>query len=132
MLPSLGDHFSHIVFQFDERLLGPRVSVIGAHCPEDAVGLTEYLGDRALPASGTGIIDHIAFLATDLKGFWATLRREGYQWRDRTVPSLGLHQVFVEDPSGVTIEMNFPASEAVSIEHLPEYCGTHKSEEMNP
>jgi hypothetical protein len=27
------------------------------------------------------------------------------------VPSLGLHQVFIEDPSGVTIELNFPAEE---------------------
>jgi len=27
------------------------------------------------------------------------------------VPSLGLHQVFVEDPSGVTIELNYPAQE---------------------
>jgi hypothetical protein len=28
------------------------------------------------------------------------------------VPSLGLHQVFFEDPSDVTIELNFPVSEA--------------------
>jgi hypothetical protein len=32
--------------------------------------------------------------------------------RERTVPSLGLHQVFFEDPSDVTIELNFPVSEA--------------------
>jgi hypothetical protein len=28
------------------------------------------------------------------------------------VPDLGLHQVFLEDPSQVTIELNFPAAEA--------------------
>jgi hypothetical protein len=27
------------------------------------------------------------------------------------VPDLHLHQVFLEDPSGVTIELNFPAHE---------------------
>jgi hypothetical protein len=27
------------------------------------------------------------------------------------VPSLGLHQVFIEDPSQVTIELNYPAAE---------------------
>ncbi|MFZ9740235.1 MAG: glyoxalase, partial [Prochlorotrichaceae cyanobacterium] len=32
----------------------------------------------------------------------------------RTVPDLGLHQVFLEDPSGVTIELNFPAAEAAA------------------
>ena len=83
--------------------------------PNDPSGLTAYLGDKDLPATGTGTVDHIAFLATNLPDFWATLRKAGYRWRDRTVPSLGLHQVFVEDPSGVTIEMNFPASEVGSL-----------------
>jgi hypothetical protein len=27
------------------------------------------------------------------------------------VPLLGLHQIFVDDPSAVVIELNFPASE---------------------
>lgn len=90
------------------------VHIIGID-PNDPSGLTAYLGEKDLPATGTGTVDHIAFLATNVQDFWATLRREGYQWRDRTVPSLGLHQVFVEDPSGVTIEMNFPASEVASL-----------------
>jgi len=34
--------------------------------------------------------------------------------RERTVPSLGLHQVFFEDPSSVTIELNYPAAEAAA------------------
>ncbi len=46
---------------------------------------------------------------------WATLRAEGISWRDRTVPSLGLHQVFIEDPSGVTIELNYPAAEVADL-----------------
>lgn len=91
------------------------VHIIGID-PDDPSAVTAYLGDRELPATGTGTVDHIAFLATNVQEFWATLRREGYEWRDRTVPSLGLHQVFVEDPSGVTIEMNFPASEVRSLD----------------
>jgi hypothetical protein len=35
-------------------------------------------------------------------------------YRERTVPSLGLHQVFFEDPSAVTIELNYPAEEAAA------------------
>ncbi len=42
----------------------------------------------------------------------ARLKEAGLPYRERTVPSLGLHQVFVEDPSDVTIELNYPASEA--------------------
>jgi 16S rRNA (adenine1518-N6/adenine1519-N6)-dimethyltransferase len=40
------------------------------------------------------------------------LKKHGVAHRERTVPSLGLHQVFFEDPSDVTIELNFPVSEA--------------------
>ena len=31
---------------------------------------------------------------------------------ERSVPTLGLHQMFLKDPNGVMIELNFPASEA--------------------
>jgi catechol 2,3-dioxygenase-like lactoylglutathione lyase family enzyme len=88
------------------------VHIIGID-PNDPEGLLAYLGDKsAAEEAGTGTVDHIAFLATDLQGTHARLKRAGYQWKDRTVPSLGLHQVFIEDPSGVTIELNYPAEEA--------------------
>ena len=73
-------------------------------------GLLDYLGDKA-DTTGTGAIDHLAFIATDVRGFRTRLERDEIAFRERTVPGLGLHQVFFEDPSGVTIEMNFPAHE---------------------
>jgi catechol 2,3-dioxygenase-like lactoylglutathione lyase family enzyme len=97
----------------DERDYGT-VHIIGVD-PENPSGLTAYLGDKSLPAAGTGTLDHIAFLATGIEQMWATLRAEGICWRDRTVPSLGLHQVFIEDPSGVTIELNYPAAEVADL-----------------
>ncbi|MDR8726876.1 VOC family protein [Burkholderia pseudomultivorans] len=90
------------------------VHVIGVD-PANPDGLTAYLGDKDLPATGTGTVDHIAFLATGVEAMWQTLRTENIAWRDRTVPSLGLHQVFIEDPSGVTIELNFPAAEVAGL-----------------
>jgi catechol 2,3-dioxygenase-like lactoylglutathione lyase family enzyme len=90
------------------------VHIIGVD-PNNPAGLTAYLGDKPLPASGTGTgtgtVDHIAFLAASVEQMWETLKAEGIAYRERTVPSLGLHQVFIEDPSGVTIELNFPAEE---------------------
>ncbi|MFS8973418.1 VOC family protein [Cupriavidus necator] len=86
---------------------------------DNPAGLAAYLGEKDLPESGTGTLDHIAFLATGVAQMWATLRAEGIPWRDRTVPSLGLHQVFIEDPSGVTIELNYPAAEVAGLA-LPE------------
>lgn len=76
-------------------------------------GLVEYLGGKDEESlRGSGAVDHIAFLASDLKTMRVTFDREGIAYRERTVPNLGLHQVFLEDPSGMTVELNFPASEA--------------------
>ncbi|MBN3778036.1 glyoxalase [Burkholderia sp. Ac-20345] len=101
------------------------VHIIGID-PNAPEGLIAYLGDKDLPQTGTGTVDHIAFLATGLEQFWARLRDAGYAWRDRTVPSLGLHQVFVEDPSGVTIEVNFPADEAIALKQATPAAATAK------
>ncbi len=88
------------------------VHIIGID-PNDPEGLEAYLGDKD-PASlsGTGIVDHIAFTATDLADMRRRCEQLAVATRERTVPALGMHQLFLEDPSGVTIELNYPASEA--------------------
>jgi catechol 2,3-dioxygenase-like lactoylglutathione lyase family enzyme len=80
---------------------------------EDAAGgLPSYLGDRDVELPhGTGSIDHIAFSAQGLDAMLAHLRQLGIAARERTVPALGLHQVFLNDPDGVVIELNYPATE---------------------
>lgn len=88
------------------------VHIIGID-PTDPVGLKAYLGDKdPSPLSGSGTVDHIAFAATGLADMRRRCERLLITTRERTVPALGLHQVFLEDPSGVTIELNYPASEA--------------------
>ena len=88
------------------------VHIIGVD-PNDPEGLKEYLGDRDVASlKGTGTVDHMAFRATGLSQMRAKLKQAAIPYRERTVPSLSLHQVFVEDPSDVTIELNYPASEA--------------------
>lgn len=93
------------------------VHIVGID-PNDTAGLQGYLGDRkgadgaGSDAAGTGTIDHVAFTATGVADMHDRLRAHGHAWRDRTVPSLGLHQIFVEDPNGIVIELNYPAAEA--------------------
>jgi hypothetical protein len=88
------------------------VHVIGVD-PSNPDGLKQYLGDRDLSTlNGTGTVDHMAFAATGLPDVLARLERCAVPYRERTVPDLNLHQVFFEDPSQVTIELNFPAHEA--------------------
>ncbi len=74
-------------------------------------GQRRYLGESAA-ASGTGSIDHIAFRATGLAEMINRLDSLGIEARRRTVPDQGLKQLFIRDPNGVTIELNYPASEA--------------------
>ena len=88
------------------------VHIIGVD-PEDPEGLKEYLGERdSASLKGTGTVDHMAFRATGLAQMRARLQQAAVPFRERTIPSLGLHQVFIEDPSDVTIELNYPAAEA--------------------
>lgn len=78
----------------------------------DPSGLANYLGDRPqAQLRGGAAVDHLAFAATNLHGMRERFGAMGVPFRERTVPGLGLHQLFVEDPSGVTIELNFAAPE---------------------
>jgi len=90
------------------------VHIIGIDS-SDPAGLADYLGDKGADAlHGSAAVDHLAFLATDLPDMHRRLHTAGLAFRERTVPSLGLHQLFVEDPSGVTIELNYPAEEGIA------------------
>ncbi len=64
----------------------------------------------------TGAVDHLALRASDLAGTVARLRQFDVDYDLRTVPGLGLRQVFVRDPDGVRIELNFAASERLPDE----------------
>ena len=69
-------------------------------------------GPDGAPRQGSGAVDHIAFFADGLAAMRAHLEAQGVAYRHRVVPALGLQQVFVTDPCGVLIELNYPASEA--------------------
>jgi catechol 2,3-dioxygenase-like lactoylglutathione lyase family enzyme len=71
-------------------------------------GLRDYLGQRpAEELHGSGAVDHIAFLATDWPGMRQRCDSLGITFHEQPVRSLDLLQVFLMDPSGVTIELTF-------------------------
>lgn len=87
------------------------VHVIGID-RDDPAGLEQYLGGRDEGAlAGSGAVDHVAFFVTGLAHMLERLKAGGIACRERTVPLLGLHQVFVDDPNGIVVELNFPAAE---------------------
>lgn len=56
---------------------------------------------------GTGSVDHIAFKCKNIQEFIARLDSLGQPFRTQEIPDFDLKQIFVKDPNGVTIELNF-------------------------
>jgi catechol 2,3-dioxygenase-like lactoylglutathione lyase family enzyme len=71
-------------------------------------GIRDYFGKLSEEdLEGSGSVDHIAFAATDWPGTRRRFDALRIPYRVQRTPSLDLIQVFLTDPSGVTIELNF-------------------------
>jgi catechol 2,3-dioxygenase-like lactoylglutathione lyase family enzyme len=90
---------------------------IGDRPPFKFPGAWLYCGDHPVvhlvgvddqAQAHTGAIDHLAFRANDCAGFTGRLTERGVAFEERDVPATDLHQVFLRDPDGVRIEINFP------------------------
>ena len=66
--------------------------------------------------AGTGAIDHIAFRAKGLKDTMAHLRRHKIEFNERRANGQALYQLFMVDPNGVKVELNFDAAEAEGLD----------------
>lgn len=99
-----------------DQVANALVHVIGIDL-NDPEGLKQYLGDRDLSSlKGSGAVDHIALFDTGLEAKLAHLAKLGMAVRERTVPAIGLHQLFLDDPNGVVIELNYPAQEKTALD----------------
>jgi len=98
---------------YDEA--GVAVIHVTALDPADADVAMERLRDRLgelavqvdLRSRGTGVIDHIAFRCEDFPAMVKRLQTAGLYHRVRQLPQLGLVQILVNDPNGITLELNF-------------------------
>ncbi|GIK82022.1 MAG: VOC family protein [Pseudorhodoplanes sp.] len=85
------------------------------HLTQGGAKVTEnrmkYLGQESQAVRGSGVIDHVAFRATGLEEMIAHLDKLGVGYKERQVNDQGLYQLFVFDPNGVKVELNFSASE---------------------
>ena len=86
------------------------------HLTTGGAGVSEnrmaYLGQQSEATEGTGVIDHVAFRATGLDEMLARLDAAGVDYNERRVDDQALYQLFLFDPNGVKVELNFPAEEA--------------------
>jgi catechol 2,3-dioxygenase-like lactoylglutathione lyase family enzyme len=67
--------------------------------------------DRPMPATRTGVIDHMAFSASGLGGMKARFDAAGVRYELRRQAGAGTWQLFSHDPNGARVELDFDAAE---------------------
>jgi catechol 2,3-dioxygenase-like lactoylglutathione lyase family enzyme len=69
------------------------------------------IAGRALPADPRGVLDHMAFTATDLPGTVAKLNARQIPFDLRRQAESGTWQLFCFDPNGARVELDFDRAE---------------------
>ena len=57
----------------------------------------------------SGVVHHVAFISRDFAGMKKRLQAKGVEFEARQVPGGELWQIFIRDPNGVMIELNYEA-----------------------
>ena len=70
-------------------------------------GQDYYIGKKDDAKSGSGAIDHVAFNADDIEGMKSKLDKISVEYTHRKVPDFPLEQIFIMDPDGVKVELNY-------------------------
>jgi catechol 2,3-dioxygenase-like lactoylglutathione lyase family enzyme len=64
-------------------------------------------GEAGVAVRDTGPFDHVAFQGDDFAAMKTQFAAAKVPFRERTVPGGALSQIFVRDPDGVLVEINF-------------------------
>jgi lactoylglutathione lyase len=79
--------------------------------PADTEQSDHLGGQRTIPNTGMGTVDHIAFSGSDYPRLIARLKHHHLDYFERAVPLTGEHQVFVEGPEEVRVEIQFDSNQ---------------------
>jgi catechol 2,3-dioxygenase-like lactoylglutathione lyase family enzyme len=69
--------------------------------------------DRPVPQPPAGVIDHMAFSATNLKAVKARFDAAGLKYDLRRQAGAGTWQLFSHDPNGAKVELDFDPQETL-------------------
>lgn len=70
-----------------------------------------HISQGKVPADPAGVLDHLAFTASDLKGTVARLKAHGVPFTLRQQVGTHIWQIFCRDPCGAKVELDFPPDE---------------------
>ncbi|MFO1080119.1 MAG: VOC family protein [Reyranellaceae bacterium] len=125
--------------RFYERYVGLKD---GDRPPFGFPGAWLYAGDKPIlhlvsetdrTAHGSGAIDHVAINCADIRGTIDQLKQDKVPFEVKKVPARPLQQVFVHDPDGVMIELNFwHEADVPEIDHSNTMPGVQLRKETAP
>ena len=69
--------------------------------------------DRKSPTQRAGVIDHMAFTASDVNAVKARFDAAGVKYDLRRQTGSGVWQLFTYDPNGAKVELDFDAAESL-------------------
>ena len=69
--------------------------------------LSEAAADESRPSPGSGTFDHVAFTCEDFAAMRERLDKQGVSYRVADVPLTRTRQIFLRDPAGNGVELNF-------------------------
>lgn len=81
---------------------------------QPVIHLVQRPDGEARLGPSTGDIDHVGFEGHDLAGMRALLKARDIPHREAFVPRDGMIQIFVRDPDGVMVELNFSPEEVAA------------------
>jgi catechol 2,3-dioxygenase-like lactoylglutathione lyase family enzyme len=92
---------------------GPRppLGFPGAWLYAGAQAVLHVVGGRPRSELRAGVIDHMAFSASNLGASIAALEAKGVAYQCRRQAGSGVWQVFLHDPNGAKVELDFAPEE---------------------
>jgi len=93
--------------------VGPRppFDFPGAWLYASGAPILHVIGGRSRGELNAGVIDHMAFTATDLRAVKARFDASGTKYDLRRQAGAGTWQLFTYDPNGAKVELDFDAAE---------------------
>ena len=83
------------------------------YAPGGTQAVLHIVFGRPLPTPRTGVIDHMAFTASDLKAVKARFDAQGVKYDLRQQAGAGTWQLFSFDPNGARVELDFDPAETL-------------------
>jgi catechol 2,3-dioxygenase-like lactoylglutathione lyase family enzyme len=90
-----------------EQGIRPNFKNKGAWLYAGEIPIVHLTYGRCEAQVGSGTFDHFALRAHGSEAFIDNLKKKNVDFDERRVPDQRIHQIFIKDPDGIIVEINF-------------------------